>query len=192
MGMDQIEVTTAVDQVDAIVDATITGLADAVVSEITLHLSNGVVVKILPPPSMALQLMTSVHETPQPPMVTNDVDGKVWMEANPNDPTYIAALAKHREEIGEATIRLMLWTSVKIVSFPDDFLTYDQDSFWEEELLELLDVVAPKSPRLHKIMWMRYRLFGVVRDFQAFQDACDKLSGVPEAAVVAAENRFPS
>uniref|UniRef100_A0A6M3J1G2 Uncharacterized protein n=1 Tax=viral metagenome TaxID=1070528 RepID=A0A6M3J1G2_9ZZZZ len=176
--------------VDAVLDRTLGEVEQTDGQSETLHLGNGAILRLTPPPSMALQMFQQNHAAPKPPVVRVEADGRSWEEENPNDPGYIAAMEEHNMQAGEALIRLMLWTSCEIVRLPTGVPSYEDDTEWVEEIEELLGAHVPESPRLRKITWMRYRIVGAAKDFGLVQDALERLSGTPEEAIVAAEGNF--
>lgn len=182
--------TDQISRVDEMVDKV---LAGTVPEECRiLHLSNGAIVKLTPPPTMAIQAFRQNHTKPKPPMVSVTVEGRTWEEANPNDPSYKEAVDEYNMESGEAMIRLMLWSSCEIQQLPRGGKSYEEDTDWVEELEELLDVVVPTSPRLRKIAWLRYRIFAAPKDFEEMQNALAALSGTPEEAIKKAQANFRS
>lgn len=177
---------------DEMVEKVLGSIEDGSVDSKELRLTNGAVVRILPPPTMALQAFRQQHPRPQPPIVHVEQDGRSWDEANPNAPAYLEALKDYAQESGEAMIRLALWTSCEIVRLPKGARSYEEDDTWIEEMEELLGTTVPETCRLRKIAWMRYRVLGNPRDFDAFQDALAALSGTTEEMVKAAEESFRS
>lgn len=179
-----------IDAVDTMVEKVLSAVEAPEVDQRELRLSNGAVVRLTPPPTMALQLLSQKHPKPQPPIVKMDVDGKTWEEANPNDPTYRRALGAYGTETGEAMIRLMLWSSFTVTKLPKGVKPYEEDLEWVEEIEELLGVAVPESPRLRKIAWIRYRILGNPKDFNAVQEVMGTLAGTSEEAIKAAEEQF--
>lgn len=180
--------TDSIKSVDEMVDTVLGALPEGECK--ILNLSNGAVVKLTPPPTMAIQAFRQGHDRPKPPMATVTVDGRTWEEANPNDPSYKEAIDQYNMESGEAMIRLMLWTSCEVQRLPRGVLPYEQDADWADEIQELMGVEVPTSSRLRKVAWLRYRIFASPKDFEAMQDALAILSGTSEEAIKKAQANF--
>lgn len=164
-------------------------LAEA--SEAYMTLSNGVKLRVAPPPVLAVQLMTKQNPAPRPPVVevTGD-DGRTWKEENPNDPDYQDAVQEHRENILETTLKVMLLKSTFVEFLPEQIIPLESDE-WVEEL-EYLGVEIPEDSRSRKLYWLRYEILGVPKDFEKYQNISARLGGMEEEDIAAAEERFRS
>lgn len=160
-------------------------------NEVCLTLSNGVRVRLTPPPMLATQLIAKQHPEPRPPVVevTGD-DGRTWQEENPNDPDYQRALAERRLLLSETLLKIVLLKSMHLEYIPDTVIPFESDE-WREEL-SYLGVEVPEDPRTQKLYWIRYEILGVPKDFEKVQDASARLSGASEEDIAEAEARFRS
>ena len=161
------------------------------VKEETITLSNGVVVKPKPLPDLVIQQLYRETSRPKPPMVeVEDVPGgKKWMEENPNDPGHLERLEEYTLHISNSMTNLTLLRGFDIVKLPPEVLPMKKDKTWEMEL-ELLGLAPANNPVAKELAWRRYRVVSSSGDLDKILEASQRLSGVSEEDIEAAEERF--
>jgi hypothetical protein len=154
-----------------------------------LILSSGVEITVLPMPDAMVQRLYAQYARPVPPIVHLNVEGREWDEENKDDPQFERQTNEYMIKLGEAMTKLVMLKCVRIESYPKGFLSYEEDHTWQEDL-EVLGIDMPTSAAGRRLEWMRLRVAPRLADINAIQALASKLSGVDEAQVQEAVERF--
>jgi DNA-binding protein YbaB len=170
-----------------------TAEASTELKELEVTLSSGAVVKVVPPKTRVLYRLYSENPAPKPPMVHMSMGGKELDEPNPNDPEYILDLAEHQTRIYEIYTKLIILTSVTVVSLPKGVLDFEHDKEWLEDLVAIGLSKEYVNRQERWLEWFFYRIAPEQEDVLSIQQASAKLQGVSEEKVdAAAEETFPN
>lgn len=114
-------------------------------------LSNGVVIRTRAVSREAVRRALLAVRLPSPPNVW--IEAKQRNEVNPNDPSYIDALAEAHKARLSAVQRVLLALGVEIVSVPDDMDGPDTDEWWQR--LEATGItIRHDSPVMRQLEWL--------------------------------------
>lgn len=154
-----------------------------------ITLSNGVKVRVKPLPDLLLRKLYTQYEAPEPPEVEVTSGGKTWTEPNPDDPAYQDAMRRYTMNIANGVVNLHLLKGFDIIETPDDIPEYEEDDTWEDELAAI-GIDIPDNPLQKRLAWIEYRIVASNSDMDKIQEASQKLSGVTEEDVAAAQEQF--
>jgi len=161
--------------------------------EILVTLSTGAVVKVIPPKTRVLYRLYSENPEPKVPEVDIEIGGKHISQPNPDDPDYQQARAEHQRKLYEAYAKLLILTSVSIVSLPTSVVNFDQDTDWEEDLQAIGMSTVYINRKERWLEWFFYRIAPDQDDIIKLQEASAELQGVTEEQVNAVtEVTFPN
>lgn len=149
-------------------------------------LSNGIILGIRPVPPFVTRAALSKLDTPDVPVV--HIAEKDRSEANPNDPTYIAAMQLYQAEKLAifADVLMLKGTEVKFV--PEGRCNPDDDIWVEELALVGIDVPTGKAARY--LSWVKFHALETDRDIAYLTALLVRSSGVTEGEVQRAIESF--
>lgn len=161
--------------------------------EVEFTTSTGVILKITPPKTRVVYNLYMQNPEPKPPISVIEEGGKRREEANPSDPDYVQAVADHKTKVFDSYIKIIMLTSVSIVSMPEDLSAFDKDDDWLDEMEAIgLQVKQFKNRSERYLEWFFYRVAPTHEDVFGIQSACEGLTAVTEGGVAAAEETFPN
>jgi len=156
--------------------------------EVTL--SNGVRVLCKALPGYVVQRIWQQFPEPVPPMVEITEGGKTWQEPNPDDPAFQAATRQRAMDLTEAIQRVTLLMAIEILELPEGILPYEEDTYWEAEY-RWVGLPVPEAPNPRYVEWLCFRVITRSEDFELIQTTCNRVAGVTEEDLAAAEKLFP-
>lgn len=157
--------------------------------DILVTTSTGAVVKVLETPAHLLQRVWEKYPEPKVPQQTIKEGDREWVEDNPDDPDYLAAVEARTLNVYSASSNIILLKGIEVVSLPEGVSDFDHDKAWIEEY-EVMMLDIPESRAARYLEWIRYRVAPRIDDLAAIQDAESKALGVTKEAVDAAEASF--
>jgi len=160
--------------------------------ETMVTLTTGVVLRVFPPKTRVVYNLYMQNPEPRPPKILIQEGGKEWEEDNPEDETYIAALAEHRQRLYESYVKIIILLSTEIVSLPQGMATFDTDEDWQDEMEAIgLATIKTNNRKERYLEWFFYRIAPTHEDMFIIQNASEELSAVSnEGANAAAQETF--
>lgn len=159
--------------------------AKAFSGEVTL--SNGIVLRAKSvPPALIRRVVRAVPE-PEIPVVW--IEAKQREEPNPNDPAYLAAIAKMHEARLLADQKVRLGLGTEVVSVPEGMFRPEDDGW----ILQLRAVgVEPKldDPTVRYVEWCELYAMTEYADVANVSTCCYRKGGIFEPEVMAAIASF--
>ncbi|KKM90669.1 hypothetical protein LCGC14_1236230 [marine sediment metagenome] len=149
-------------------------------------LSTGVELKVSSVPKNFLYAVTSKFERPKVPTYFNE--GKGREEENPDDPDYQEALDQYIVEIANASNNVVLLRGTQIERIPEGFPGPDSKEWIEE--MEALDLPMINNSRVRYLAWVKGMAAPLDEDITLLMEEIGRLTGVTEADVADAVDRF--
>lgn len=152
-----------------------------------LTLTNGVILKIIPVPPLAMREVSIQVKPPVVPVVF--IQDKGREEANPNDPDYIAAVIEHNMKQIEMLTNILLALGTKPIEIPEGVFK-PEDEGWLEQL-EFLGIKIDTKNRLQRYLsWLRYYALASGNDISNVVRTIMQFSGTTEEEVAAVVHSF--
>jgi hypothetical protein len=157
-------------------------------SDRLVHLSTGVTLETKRIPNMIFPEVVRKFKRPEPPDFTNEDTGRV--EKNLSDPAYIEAYNNWQSDISLAIVDTMILLGTKVHEIPED-LPDDTDESWTYNL-KALGIDPGKDPAKRYLLWVKYVAATADEDITAIMEKVGSETGVSEAEVSEAVDRFRS
>lgn len=156
--------------------------------------STGIMLKLKAVPPMLIMDIQSKFEIPEPPKVKNLEKGEgddAPLEDNPNDPTYLRAVAAYNRKVAEASNAVVLTRGTELLYVPDGIEKPDDES-WSDDIEELTEGLSiPKVGKRRYYCWLKYVALASMDDFQSLLNKLTVFGGVTlEEDVTVAEKSF--
>lgn len=154
--------------------------------EAIVTLSTGVKLKIKPIPKNFIYAVTSRFEHPKVPTYLNESKGRE--EPNPDDPDYQDDVEQYIASVANASNDVALLRGTEILELPKGFPGPDSKK-WKEEM-EALDLPMIDNSRARYLNWIKGMAAPLDRDIVLLMEEIGRLTGVTEADVTDAVERF--
>lgn len=150
-------------------------------------LPSGVQVRVTSVPAMVVLQVSNMLPEPKVPMWYNEE--KQRSEPHDLDPEYIAAVNKHKTDLGQLINQAYLANGiVKVLHLPEDKYELDSDEWIEG--LEFVGIKINKTGLGRKVDWLQYHILGDA-DVPVVITEIAQIGGlVSEARVEAAADSF--
>ena len=150
--------------------------------------SVGVVFKTKP---VALGLLQDIQKKynklkPKPPVYFIESKGRA--EPNPDDIGFQEAKSEWEVAFIMAQMDALLLLGTELLNVPKGVPIQTEDSWMD--ICEILDIEIPKSPKGRYLLWVKYVAAPATTDIQALSLAIGKKTGVSDAEVETAMDRF--
>lgn len=172
--------------VEKLIDAVDAADAKGEIPTLEVDLSSGVILSLRPTPKHFIYQVTSKFHPPQIPMVW--LEKKQREELNPNDPDYILAIELYAVEVANAATDVTILRGSQIKHIPDDVMGPDDDD-WKAEM-QLLGMPLADNRRARYLAWVKGIAAPMDRDIEILLEALGRLTGVAEADVLDAVEKF--
>ncbi len=149
-------------------------------------LSTGVQLRVKPMPKHFIFQVTERYKKPKVPVYFDETKGRE--EENPEDPDYIEAMQMHLAEISNASTDVAILRGTEVVHVPDDVMGPDSDDFKME--LEVLKFGMVDNARARYLAWIKAIAAPLDSDIENLFEEIGRLTGVTEADVAEAADRF--
>ncbi len=160
-------------------------------SEAIITMTTGVVLRVVPPKTRVIYNLYMQNPEPKPPVVSEEMGGKIREFENPDDPDYQAALSAHRTKVYESYVKIIILTSTSIISYPEGMKSFDEDDDWQDELEAIgLPVKEFTNRKERYLEWFFYRVAPTHEDIFLIQNTSEGLVAVSGDSVSAAEETF--
>lgn len=155
----------------------------------TVELTNGIILKLVPVPPLAMREVTVQLKPPSVPTVW--MEEKQRDEPNPNDPDYIKELTQFSMKQVEMLTNILLSLGTKVETIPDGIEPPESDGWLES--LEFLGIVIDTSNKFQRYLsWLRYYALTSGPDITAIVRGVMMTSGTTEEEVQAIIRSFRS
>ena len=151
-----------------------------------VELSSGVILSLRPTPKHFIYQVTSRFQPPQVPTVW--LEKKQREEQNPNDPDYQLAIEMYAVEVANAATDVTILRGSQVKYIPDHVMGPDDDD-WKAEM-QLLGMPLAESKRARYLAWVKGVAAPMDRDIEILLEALGRLTGVAEADVLDAVEKF--
>ncbi len=152
----------------------------------TITLSTGVILRLKP---ISKQLIRAVNLQFEKPRVPKEfVESKGREEENPLSPRYKEAIDEYIADIATATMDVCILRGTEIVETPSGIIDKD-DEDWAYEM-DTLGIPLSNNPRARYLAWIKGVAAPTDLDIQMIMGAVGRLTGVSEADVLEAVQRF--
>jgi len=149
-------------------------------------LSNGVKLRLKPVPPFLVRQAAMKLERPRVPRM--DI-GKGRAEDNPDDPSYLEAVADFENRSTDAALNVMLAAGTEVEFVPDGVPRPESDDWLE--LMSVLGVeIDIKRPIARYLAWVRYVALGSAADVARITMAMSDGIGLTEEEVKATAESF--
>lgn len=154
-----------------------------------LTLSTGVVLKFRPVPAGALRRFAIQY--PEPEIPVQFVESKGRDEPNPMHPDYLKAIGERNEALLMGYFNLALLISAQVVSVPEGFPTFEDES-WAEELDAAGIIVPTENASRRRLSWLKLYAAPLASDLAAMSAFAMARGGLAESEVSKAAASFLS
>ena len=121
-------------------------------------------------------------------LVREYVESKGRDEENPLSPRYKEAIEEYLADIGNATTDVCVLRGTELVERPDDILDPDSDE-WALEM-DVLGLPMSDNSKARYLNWVKYIAAPLNNDINLLMAGVGRLTGVSEADVLEAVQRF--
>ncbi len=149
-------------------------------------LSTGVELRVTSVPKNFLYAVTSRFKQPKIPTYFNE--GKGREEENPDDPDYKDEVEQYMADVANASNDVVLLRGTQIKKLPKEFPGPDSEQWIEE--MEALDLPMVDNSRVRYLTWVKGMAAPLDSDITRLMEEIGRLTGVTEADVADALDRF--
>lgn len=154
-----------------------------------IKLSSGVRLQVLRvPPLLTRQAVIQLKE-PEVPIVEDQEQGRRML--NPNDPDYLAAMEKFRNDQNMAVLAVYILVGTRLIGTPPG-MPRPQDDEWLENLETLGIKVNVSTVPARYLSWVQMVAMTSQEDFNIISAAVGRASGIIEEDVDKAVDSFRS
>lgn len=155
----------------------------------TVELTNGIVLRIVPVPPLAMREVSIQVKPPEVPTVW--MEDKQRDEPNPNDPDYLKALVEYSQRQVEMLTNIMLCLGTQVAEVPEG-VDKPEDNDWIERI-EFLGLHIDTSNKYQRYLsWLRYYALTSGPDISSIVRTVMQNSGTTEEEVQAIIKSFRS
>lgn len=153
----------------------------------TVTLENGIVLRFKAFPSEMVRRVADKLPEPEVPVVMNEDKGRE--EPNPNDPTYLRAVAQHQQDAWSAAVDVMIAAGTEIESVPEG-LHRPEGNQWLELAQHFGVEVEVETPLSRYISWVQLYAIAGSSDWMKVLLPLIQRAGMSEEEVARAVKSF--
>ena len=174
------------DNMEKLIAAVDAADASGEIPVLEVELSTGVILSLRPTPKHFIYQVTSRFVPPSVPKVW--IEAKQREELNPSDPGFQMAMELYAVEVANAATDVTILRGSQIKHIPEDVMGPDDDE-WKDEM-QLLGLPLADSKRARYLAWVKGIAAPMDRDIEILLEALGRLTGVAEADVLDAVDKF--